>query len=531
MKKIFVDCQLLQTDAFNRGMGKYSLSLLKALSENRQFQTTYSIVLIFNNNLPLTSKRIGTIGQYISTNNYLKVDLPVNIEENIDDKYLDSSKLLEATIERQLGPNEQAAYLILCPFFMSFVAAFPKLSNVTKYCLVYDLIPYIIWYKQRIFPDNIYLKHYQLLSQADHLFTISETVKNNLIEILGIAGHNITNIDGGPFETEDDKQQTEYADTYYILYPSAPISHKNNENAIKGFELFNKSQGNKYKLILTSTFDESSQKLLRQLSSNIIFTGNVSDSELVQLYRHCACLLFASLIEGLGMPVLEAVTNDRPVACSNIDVLTEISKLAFYLFDPYQPDQIAKALSSAISKQNWAQKHSQYNSISIKYQWIKSAKKATEVFERTLPTPQKQPFKELLVICPDPSRNKPANRFIEKFYATISKVYDTKLQFYQTQGKQIVSYVKYIADKPEDNFNEPEIIYISNSQRLKKISKKNNQNLLHICITKQGRTKLLSHFMNNRLSDHQINISASATLVDNTLKFPGGGIIRLRTKF
>ena len=113
--------------------------------------------------------------------------------------------------------------------------------------------------------------------------------------------------------------------------------------------MFNKSQGNKYKLILTSTFDESSQKLLRQLSSNIIFTGNVSDSELVQLYRHCACLLFASLIEGLGMPVLEAVTNDRPVACSNIDVLTEISKLAFYLFDPYQPDQIAKALSSAIS--------------------------------------------------------------------------------------------------------------------------------------------------------------------------------------
>ena len=66
--------------------------------------------------------------------------------------------------------------------------------------------------------------------------------------------------------------------------------------------------------------------------------GRISRDELVRLYRGAAALVFPSLYEGFGMPVLEAMACGCPVACSNVTSLPEVAGDAARLFDPRDAD-------------------------------------------------------------------------------------------------------------------------------------------------------------------------------------------------
>jgi glycosyltransferase involved in cell wall biosynthesis len=62
------------------------------------------------------------------------------------------------------------------------------------------------------------------------------------------------------------------------------------------------------------------------------------------LLEHCAVLVFPSLYEGFGLPVVEAMSRGIPVACSNVAALPEVAAGAALLFDPRVPTQVADAM-------------------------------------------------------------------------------------------------------------------------------------------------------------------------------------------
>jgi glycosyltransferase involved in cell wall biosynthesis len=72
--------------------------------------------------------------------------------------------------------------------------------------------------------------------------------------------------------------------------------------------------------------------------------GWVSPAELEALYAAAACVVFPSLYEGFGLPVLEAMRRGVPVVCSNAGALTEVAGSAALLFDPRSPSEIAVAI-------------------------------------------------------------------------------------------------------------------------------------------------------------------------------------------
>src|SRR5262249_37790987 len=76
--------------------------------------------------------------------------------------------------------------------------------------------------------------------------------------------------------------------------------------------------------------------------------GRVSQEELVRLYQGAAALVFPSLYEGFGMPVLEAMACGCPVACSNVTSLPEVAGDAARLFDPRDVDDIASAVEDVL---------------------------------------------------------------------------------------------------------------------------------------------------------------------------------------
>jgi glycosyltransferase involved in cell wall biosynthesis len=79
------------------------------------------------------------------------------------------------------------------------------------------------------------------------------------------------------------------------------------------------------------------------LGDRVHFPGWLSEEELEGLYRASSCFVLPSLEEGFGLPVLEAMERDVPVACSNRSALPEVAGGAAVLFDPLDPGDIARA--------------------------------------------------------------------------------------------------------------------------------------------------------------------------------------------
>jgi glycosyltransferase involved in cell wall biosynthesis len=82
-----------------------------------------------------------------------------------------------------------------------------------------------------------------------------------------------------------------------------------------------------------------------EVSDRILFAGFVSDDELAALLSCSLALIFPSLFEGFGMPVLEAMASGTAVLCSNETSLPEIACDAALQFDPRNPSAIAEAIA------------------------------------------------------------------------------------------------------------------------------------------------------------------------------------------
>ncbi|HWD98132.1 MAG TPA: glycosyltransferase family 1 protein [Bryobacteraceae bacterium] len=84
------------------------------------------------------------------------------------------------------------------------------------------------------------------------------------------------------------------------------------------------------------------------VANRIHFTGFVDDSELLDLYNACDCLVFPSLYEGFGLPVLEAHACGRAVACSQTSAIPEVADGACALFNPADAGEITRAMADIL---------------------------------------------------------------------------------------------------------------------------------------------------------------------------------------
>jgi glycosyltransferase involved in cell wall biosynthesis len=95
-----------------------------------------------------------------------------------------------------------------------------------------------------------------------------------------------------------------------------------------------------------TTYEEALRSLATKLGvdDRVRFLAYVTEEELEDLYRLASCFVLPSLIEGFGLPVLEAMARNVPVACSDRPALPEVVGDAALLFDPLEPATIAAAV-------------------------------------------------------------------------------------------------------------------------------------------------------------------------------------------
>lgn len=136
----------------------------------------------------------------------------------------------------------------------------------------------------------------------------------------------------------------------YLIFPANFWKHKNHEMLIVAFGIACKNRlAQNIKLVCTGAPSKRLDWLMQavatmHLSDRIIFPGYVADKELAILIQNSAGMIFPSLYEGFGLPVLEAMSFEVPVACSNTTSLPEIASDAAILFNPRIPTEIADAI-------------------------------------------------------------------------------------------------------------------------------------------------------------------------------------------
>ena len=136
----------------------------------------------------------------------------------------------------------------------------------------------------------------------------------------------------------------------YLIYPANFWRHKNHEMLLTAFGMASHAGlAADIKLVCTGAPGERQRYLVQAaaamgLGERIIFPGYVPSEELAALLAGARGMVFPSLYEGFGLPVVEAMAVGIPVACSNITSLPEVAADAAILFDPRIPTQIAAAI-------------------------------------------------------------------------------------------------------------------------------------------------------------------------------------------
>jgi len=192
-------------------------------------------------------------------------------------------------------------------------------------------------------------------------FATSQFTKESMIEHLGIPPEKITvthlAADDKRYDIRDEEWQKRAESLgRYLIYPAKLWPHKNHDFLFRSLQ---KRKGELARsglsLILTGGFNALERKQLEKYISDysigdiVRIIGFVLDEQLKELIRNAEFLIFPSLFEGFGMPILEAMSLGCPVISSNAASLPEVGGDGPIYFDPTSEDQLIAILDSVIS--------------------------------------------------------------------------------------------------------------------------------------------------------------------------------------
>ncbi|HUD09815.1 MAG TPA: glycosyltransferase family 1 protein [Patescibacteria group bacterium] len=169
----------------------------------------------------------------------------------------------------------------------------------------------------------------------------------------------------------------------YFLYVGNAYPHKNLERLIQAFKkIVNEHQD--LKLILVGQKDYFYQRLEKEYQSdNIIFYGKAGDKELVSLYTNAVALVAPSLMEGFGLPVLEAMSLRCLVVASDIPAFREIAGENALYFNPQDLADIHAKLKNVLEngeKYKEEKLEKAFNK-SQQFSWRKAAEQTLNIYE------------------------------------------------------------------------------------------------------------------------------------------------------
>ncbi|MBD2066945.1 glycosyltransferase family 4 protein [Leptolyngbya sp. FACHB-671] len=271
------------------------------------------------------------------------------------------------------------------PLIFSPIPEAPLFTNCRFVVTVHDLIP--IRFPKQFSPLIPYYRYYvpQVLQQAQHLICDSVATAEDLTHFFQIPAKKIT-----PILLAHNAEHFRFLDLptrNYFLYLGRSDSYKNLQRLIAAFAALPTCKD--YELWLAGPTDKRyTPQLIAQidhlnLSAQVKFLNYVDYAELPKVINQAIALVFPSLWEGFGLPVLEAMACGTPVITSNVSSLPEVAGDAAILVNPYEVAEITEAMQTVASD---AGVRSQLRSASLarasQFSWEKTGQRTAEVLQQ-----------------------------------------------------------------------------------------------------------------------------------------------------
>ena len=231
--------------------------------------------------------------------------------------------------------------------------------------------------------------------EATAVITVSHAAKKSLVATYGLPEEKVHCVYEAGVErgsglarapSSGPVRQKYHLPAQYAFYPANMWPHKNHRMLILALHRLRKAYGVRLPVLLTGddlgqweTLQEIAAQF--QVQEQVRYLGYVAAEDLPPLYAGATLLVFPSLYEGFGLPLLEAMKLGCPVAAANLTSVPEVVGEAALLFDPRNPDSIAEALYRLVSDDTLRQTlRARGRERAAAFSWDKAARETLAVF-------------------------------------------------------------------------------------------------------------------------------------------------------
>jgi len=385
--KIAIDMRPLQTVSRFRGIGAHVRKIVEALAQSCP---EHRFILMYAENPdPLDI-------DFAYPENFTKISIggKFNNSASFATNWMyDSGRLLKAF--DKLEPD-----LFFCTTFAEMWLPPPRTSVPTA-VWVYDIIffkfPEIYGRNLRNnFKRSLWRKKLEHAVHADIVIVSSNSVKNELCEETTCPLDKVHVIPLGVepkyFNHEPDEANRKLnLPERFALFIGGLDPRKNLARTIEAYAIAAKDSELPMLVVAGKIADDKNIREIESriealgLGDKIVFTGFVSNELLPSLYAAAEFLLFPSLSEGFGLPVIEAMAAGSPVLTSNISSMPEVAGDCAILIEPYSIESIADGIKQLVSQPARKDKMLECGRERAKsFSWEKSARKLVEIFENRM---------------------------------------------------------------------------------------------------------------------------------------------------
>ncbi|MBY0272792.1 MAG: FkbM family methyltransferase [Alphaproteobacteria bacterium] len=370
--RIVLDLQGVQTSSGTRGIGRYSLSLAKALLRNPR---QHEFIIALNGVYPesIDQVKMEFDGLIDPKNIFIWQGIPSTAWCNVESHArAEVSEIMREYSLQTLQPD----IIHISSLFEGLhedasVSVKNLYDNVPTAVTVYDLIPYLKPddYLKTPQSKHLYMRQINNLKRSDLLLAISQSTSQEIIDNLLVPANKVVTISSDtneifkkiPISTETSstiraKHQIKHKFILTVGVISPDDNRKNLKTLVQAFALLPKNLQQEYQLVVVGHGDsagrEGLQNLTKELSiqeENIIIAGHIPDNDLIVLYNLTDLLVLPSLHEGFGLPLLEAMRCGAAVIGSNCSSIPEVIGFDQALFDPLSSQSIAEKMVEALT--------------------------------------------------------------------------------------------------------------------------------------------------------------------------------------
>jgi glycosyltransferase involved in cell wall biosynthesis len=400
--RIVIDLQGAQAESKYRGIGRYSLSLAKAIVRNRG---GHEIFLALNGLFPDTIEATrAAFGNLLPQTNIRIWHAPNPVDSlNANNKWRrENAELVREAFLASLKPDMVVISSMFEGLTADVVTSIGRLTlNIPTSVILYDLIPLVFRDPYLLDPsvESWYENKLGHLRRASLLLAISESSRQDGIHHLNFPAERVINISAAaepeflPRRVSEDKE-SEVRQRYglqrpFVMYTGGIDHRKNIEGLIRAYAKLSKPLRTGHQLAIVCSIHPTNRSALEALAkeqgltiNELVLTGFVPEDDLIVLYNLCKLFVFPSWYEGFGLPALEAMCCGRAVIGANHSSLPEVIGHKDALFDPHSDESIAEKISQVLSDDTLRQQLQQHGlKQAQRFSWDHSGKAAIAAIE------------------------------------------------------------------------------------------------------------------------------------------------------